>query len=115
MTMNILRAVIRTLLLLSIFILLVGSLAPTSHVGGPTVNDKLLHFVAYAMVGVLTVWAFQSRRLRLGFLLMLTVLGVALEFGQLFVPGRAFEVWDMIANSCGTLTALTTSRFFPTV
>ena len=113
--MDILRLVIRFLLILSILALLIGSLIPTDHVGGPTVNDKLLHFVAYAMVGVLTVWVFQGRRLRLGFLLMLTVLGVALEFGQLFVPGRAFEVWDMIANSCGTLAALTTSRFFPTV
>jgi VanZ family protein len=32
------------------------------------------------------------------------LLGVALEFGQKLVPGRAFEIRDMFINGAGVLT-----------
>jgi hypothetical protein len=34
------------------------------------------------------------------------LLGVALEFGQKLVPGRAFEVRDMFINGFGVLTGI---------
>ncbi|MCP4191904.1 MAG: hypothetical protein GY768_14920 [Planctomycetaceae bacterium] len=110
-----LRSVIRPILAISIVALTIGSLQPSNGGGIPSMNDKLLHFVAYAFVGLLAIAAFRRRANQVGLLLSLTALGVALEFGQLFVPGRAFELWDMAANSCGTFAAFTTSRIFPNV
>ena len=41
--------------------------------------------------------------MRLVCFFLLAVTGVALEFGQTHVPGRSFELWDMVANGMGVL------------
>ncbi len=38
--------------------------------------------------------------------LSMILLGVALEFGQKLVPGRAFEIRDMFINGFGVLTGI---------
>ena len=97
----------------SVGLLIVGSLLPARGLPSASVDDKMLHFVAYAFAGVLAALAFRRRSTRFACLALLMLLGVALEFGQTCVPGRSFELWDMAANGCGTFTALTTAQILP--
>jgi VanZ family protein len=96
--------------------LLPGYSAPMRWVGATHISDKALHFVAYFGLAFIPVLGF---RLRAGILTALAMipLGVALEFAQLHIPARSFEVADMIANTCGVAAgiafALVARRAFP--
>jgi VanZ family protein len=72
--------------------------------------DKLQHFGAYLALSVLPVIGFQDRRRGIMAGLSMFVLGVLLEAGQYFSPGRSVELGDVIANgvgvSCGALLGL---------
>ena len=92
----------------------IGSLSPAAsplmvNIGRLRINDKVLHFCAYLALSFLPVIGFQDRRhgLRAGFSMFL--LGVLMEAGQHFSPGRA-ELGDVLANgvgvSCGALLGL---------
>lgn len=107
------RFLVKAVLGLSVLGLMVGSLVPPHDVPVADINDKLVHFAAYAVVGTLATLAFRRTSHRVQCLLLLSLLGVALEFGQTMVPGRAFELSDMAANGCGTFAALTTIRVVP--
>lgn len=104
------RFYVKVALGVSMLGLMVGSLLPPRDVPVGDLNDKLLHFLAYAMVGILATLAFRRTSHRVCCLVLLTLLGVALEFGQILVPGRAFEMADMAANGCGTFAAFTALR-----
>lgn len=86
--------------------LIVGSLLPSSSpaiswVGG--VNDKLLHFAAYAALTLLAVLGADDRRRMLRSVLIMLVLGVTLDIAQRFIPGRGFELSDVLADNLGLL------------
>lgn len=98
----------------SILLVIAGSLAPATS--GPMevvsrlpVSDKVLHFTGYGILAILpalhepwrTLW-----RVSVGVVL----LGVLLEFGQRYSPGRTFEVADMLANLAGVLCGLAIGR-----
>ena len=80
------------------------------NIGRLRINDKVMHFCASLALSFLSVIGFQDRRhgLRAGFSMFL--LGVLMEAGQHFSPGRAVELGDVLANgagvSCGTLLGL---------
>src|ERR1039458_10592221 len=91
-----------------------GSLLPAASpvmvaVGRLRINDKVQHFCAYLALSSLPVIGFRdgSRGIAAG--LSMFVLGVLLEAGQHFSPGRVVELGDVIANgagvSCGVLLA----------
>jgi hypothetical protein len=93
----------------------VGSLAPAGSslmvaIGRLHVWDKLQHFGAYLVLSFLPVIGFRDRRRGLMAGLSMFLLGVLMEAGQHFSPGRAVELGDVVANgvgvSCGTLLAL---------
>lgn len=93
----------------------VGSLLPASSpvmvaIGRLHINDKVLHFCAYLTVSSLPVIGFRDRRAGIVAGVSMLMLGVLLEAGQHFSPGRAVELGDVIANgmgvSCGVLLAL---------
>jgi len=93
----------------------VGSLLPAASpvmvaVGRLHVNDKVQHFCAYLALSFLPVIGFRDRRRGIAAGLSMFVLGVLLEGGQHFSPGRAVELGDVIANgagvSCGALLGL---------
>jgi VanZ family protein len=82
--------------------LLPGDSAPMRWIGATHVSDKLLHFAAYTLLAFIPVFGFKVRP---GILAALSLipLGVVLEFAQRLVPGRGFEVADMVANTLGVL------------
>jgi VanZ family protein len=79
-------------------------------IGRLHINDKVMHFCAYLALSLLPVIGFRDRRSGLRAGLSMFVLGILLEAGQYFSPGRAVELGDVIANgagvSCGALLGL---------
>lgn len=73
-----------------------------------TWNDKLLHFVAYFGLGILGGSGWENRRAFL--LLLMPVFGLGLEFVQgAFIPGRAFDWYDAVANAAGAFAGVASS------
>ena len=63
--------------------------------------DKLQHFGAYLALSFLPVIGFRDRRRGLMAGLSMFLLGVLMEAGQHYSPGRAVELGDVIANGAG--------------
>jgi VanZ family protein len=93
----------------------IGSLLPAASpvmvaVGRLHINDKVQHFCAYFALSLLPVVGFRDRRRGLMAGLSMFLLGILMEAGQHFSPGRAVELGDVVANgagvSCGTLLGL---------
>jgi VanZ family protein len=75
-------------------------------------TDKHEHFVAYGILSALTVralareeWRRVSLGVVLGAILIASAYGVSDEFHQRFVPGRTYEVLDMVADALGSAAA----------
>jgi VanZ family protein len=92
-----------------------GSLLPASSpvlaaVSRWQILDKELHFGAYLALSVLPVIGIRRRSGGIAAGLSMFALGLILEGGQQFVPGRAVELADILANGagagCGTLMGL---------
>lgn len=79
--------------------------------------DKLGHFLAYALLAGLSLWALArngqlSLRSALWTVALVSCYGVALEYVQLlFFPSRYFEVWDMFANFTGASASLLAFKY----
>jgi VanZ family protein len=93
----------------------IGSLLPAASpvmvaVGRLHVKDKVMHFCAYLALSSLPVIGFRDRRRGIRAGLSMFLLGLLLEAGQHFSPGRAVELGDVLANGagvgCGTLLGL---------
>jgi VanZ family protein len=66
------------------------------------INDKLLHFIAYFLLGAMAAAAFRGRRPVFTAVLALIVLGGALETLQGLI-GRDMSVYDALANTAGAV------------
>ena len=85
--------------------LLPGASAPMRMLSALHVNDKVEHTVAYLSLAFLP--ALYERPRRLVYIAVgLVALGVLLEFGQLFSPGRSFEIGDMLADAAGVIAGM---------
>ncbi len=96
--------------LLAMAVVITGELLPgdspaLAWIGASHISDKLLHFVAYTGLAVIPVFGF-SLPAGLASAASMILLGIALEFVQRLVPGRSFEVADMVANALGVLTGV---------
>lgn len=109
-----LRALILALWAVLLCCVTVGSLAPALSpvmvaVSRLQVNDKTLHFAAYAALAFLPVVGFRNGRKGIVAGLSMLLFGVLLEAGQHFSIGRGVETADVIANSacvaCGMVFA----------
>jgi VanZ family protein len=67
-------------------------------------SDKLMHFIAYGVLGLLPVLALESRPAAAAAVLAMVVLGFALEGVQALVPGRSFDLLDFAADNLGVLS-----------
>lgn len=86
-------------------VVIVGSLLPADSSAIQTiselhVNDKVQHGLAYAALALLPMLHERLRRAAV-ILVLVAALGVALEFGQLYSPGRSFDTHDMMADFAG--------------
>jgi VanZ family protein len=68
-----------------------------------------VHIAAYAGLGALTARALAKGirrvpwRAVLGAILISSLYGVSDEYHQVFVPGRSFDVFDMVADAIGSV------------
>ena len=70
--------------------------------------DKMLHFVAYALLGALFLRAFKTSRIKNNVKLMLilsilcsSLYGISDEIHQYFVPYRDADLMDVLADMLG--------------
>ena len=82
----------------------------SEHIPSFEFSDKVIHFLAYAVMGVLFYRAYQTLRIRdnLRLLILLSILsaslyGISDEIHQYFVPYRDASVLDGIANILGAI------------
>ncbi|MCB5188934.1 VanZ family protein [Methylobacillus caricis] len=67
--------------------------------------DKVVHFLAFGAIGVLSGLAFPRVPLLLIWLLVIAV-GAADEFHQIFIQGRQAGLDDLLADAVGGFAAL---------
>ncbi|MGD8961975.1 MAG: VanZ family protein [Desulfobacterales bacterium] len=72
--------------------------------------DKLLHFMAYALLGILFYRAYDTLLLKDNHKLLIfisiasaTLYGISDEIHQYFVPFRYAEMADVVANTIGSI------------
>ena len=95
-----------------------GSLLPAASpllAPASLLNDKLEHFLAYAVLAAIPAVAFPARRAVFLALAFLFVLGASLEFAQGFSPGRFPDWRDQAANTLGILSGAALLRRRPGV
>jgi len=62
-----------------------------------------LHFLAYATLVALALAALRSLRVACFAVAAALFISIGLEYAQLLVPGRSFELEDMVASTAGLL------------
>jgi VanZ family protein len=105
------RTLILTLWVVLICCVIVGSLLPAKSsaivaIGRLHISLKVLHYCAYTSLALIALVAVRRRSAAVMAALTMIVLGVALEFGQKLVPGRACEIRDMFINATGVITGI---------
>jgi VanZ family protein len=85
--------------------LLIATSVPVPHVGAPSGSDKVVHVLLYAVLAYLVARAYAPPRWSVERVL-LVVVGVSLfgfldEWHQRFIPGRAQDHMDWLADSIG--------------
>lgn len=87
------------------------SLTPSTSIS--VGNDKVGHFIAYCvlMINMGLVTLPKMKSFRFGILFSICY-GMLMEIGQLYVPGRTFSMYDMLANVSGVLIGVVISFLF---
>ena len=85
-----------------------SDLPSPEHLPSFEFSDKLLHFFAYALMGILFYRAYHTLRInnKLRMLILLSVVsaslyGISDEIHQYYVPFRDASIFDVIANILG--------------
>jgi hypothetical protein len=73
------------------------------------INDKVLHFNAYFILGAMAGGALKTRKSAIWAVVGLICLGGALEVIQSYV-GRDMSLWDEMANSAGAFGGAVIAR-----
>jgi len=92
-------------------LVIAGELSPATSplmraVGALDINDKAMHFGAYLLLSLLPMITLESRRRAMVTGVLMALLGVALEGGQSFSPGRDVSLGDIMANNLGVICGL---------
>jgi VanZ family protein len=86
----------------------VGCLVPADWLPARLPNDKLLHFVSYAVLALPIATVTSTLAQNAAGAVILLSAGLAIEIAQHFVPGRSFCMRDMAANAAGVLIGTVT-------
>ncbi len=101
-------------LLLWTAVLLQGTLSPITAISEPPFPyfDKVMHFGGWFVLGWIGGLLTTTFSGRATVWLAASVFGFMTELGQIAVPLRSFELWDMVADSIGAAVgaALTLQR-----
>ncbi len=94
-------------------IIFAGSSMSTLPSVAAEVSDKVEHWAEYAVLGLLLARAIGGRRwvaltwpYAVTAIALAALYGVSDEFHQRFVPGRDFDVRDMLADTAGASTSV---------
>lgn len=92
-------------------ILFVLTSLPSTKLPDPKINDKIEHYLAFAILAVLLSMAFHfQEKIKLLYkwpflstVLLIAVYGLLDEVHQLYVPGRYCDIYDWVADVLGGL------------
>ncbi len=98
---------IKKVLFISLVLVIIGitvlSLLPPKSAPDMRTNDKVGHFIAYAVLSLNTgLWLFNIKKHAYSLVILISY-GALMEFFQGFVPGRDPSFLDMVANGTGVL------------
>lgn len=85
--------------------LLPGDSAPLMALSRSHVNDKVLHFTAYAVVALVPAFGLRLSA-AVSCIIATELVGIALEFAQLFVHDRSGDPYDVLSNTIGVLAGV---------
>jgi VanZ family protein len=98
-----------------------SDLPSIQHIPSFEFSDKLLHFCAYAVMGILFYRAYQTLRIkgdpRLLMLISIvsaSLYGISDEIHQYYVPFRDASIWDAVANALGAICGVYLYHFWAT-
>lgn len=83
-------------------------------------SDKVFHLILYFGLGGLTLWALRMTKLKgktsIGYIafILVALYGLSDELHQLFVPGREFSLFDLIADAAGAALGIMTASWLAT-
>jgi VanZ family protein len=100
------RIVLRLAFAGTVMGVIVLSLLPRDSLPSVGVSDKYEHLAAYAVLAASAWLAFPSRRAALWLMVLLPLMSIALEFAQLFVPGRSGDAVDALVSILGAYLLL---------
>lgn len=105
------RRLLRVLWLLVIVTVTVASLIPSDSLAMRTLDklelsDKMEHLTAYAILAFLPA-LHERRDFLVAAALGAIALGIGLEYGQLWLGWRSFELGDMVASVLGVVLGMT--------
>lgn len=69
-------------------------------------HGRELHFLAYAVLASLALTVLRRARIAWLAVALALSLTIGLEYAQLLIPGRSFEVSDMVASVSGLITGV---------
>ena len=94
----------RLLFASSILGLMILSIAPLSDLDTLSLNDKLIHIVAFLYLGIISILSkFEIDKIYL--FILLIFYGLLIEIAQTFLPYRYFEINDLLADLIGVTIA----------
>lgn len=89
------------LLLPSLLLVLIGTLMPGNGQVAGQYLDKIVHFLMFAFLAVNVAQSFKSNLVV--WIVACLFLGLGTEVAQIYIPGRNFEWWDILADSLGVM------------
>ncbi|MDO8140322.1 MAG: VanZ family protein [Candidatus Brocadiales bacterium] len=84
----------------------------TSSVSLPYHTDKIVHFVEFGLLCLMTCWLLSSTRIGIKWIYKIilavgiaSLYGISDEFHQSFTPNRSVDIFDWFADTTGAITA----------
>lgn len=91
----------RSALVLAVGVTLYFAFTPVDDSIGDQLDDKLNHFLAFAVLAFLADFSFPQQRFAISKVLPLLAFGVVIEGVQYFLPSREASLYDVLADGVG--------------